>query len=508
MFRYLIVFFLILLTDFSFGQIVVLTQTHSDARIDLDRKAFLGLGNTSLSSDGYAHDFTLPAKTDPCQQITGISVDISITNYTHIGPCPNYETYYNLFYGCDSYSGGATCLEANLLAQPNFPPNTSPPIFNFGSTLGFDFGGNLSVDIIPVSNAGCNAVANGSIIYEYTITVTVTVTVTPKPAAVVTNAAICSGETYNWAVNNVTYTTEQLGLSIPGVGCTSDEILNLTITNQPIQPTLSCYETATFNASTCSWEVTGTQPVQPPVVDCWDNFVFNTTTCVWDNTGVQPGNIIEEYLELCEGNTLTLQAQTNLSNPSYVWSTGENSDEIIIDAAGTFSVYITDGVCSIETRIFNIELLETPIIQSVVSDGNDFIVTTSNIGYFSYSLDGNIFQTSNIFYNVEGGLYTIYVKQSDCINGVTIQHLHFYIPKFFTPNNDGAHDTFGLTGIEYYDSSQVSIFNRYGKLIKFSQNGPFSWDGTFNNVQLPSDDYWYVIIINNQKFNGHFSLKR
>jgi hypothetical protein len=65
MFRYLIVLFLILLADFSFGQIVLI-QTHSDATIGIDRKAWNGLGNISSHSDGYAHDFTLPARTNSC----------------------------------------------------------------------------------------------------------------------------------------------------------------------------------------------------------------------------------------------------------------------------------------------------------------------------------------------------------------------------------------------------------------------------------------------------------
>ncbi len=188
MHRYFTVFFLILATDFSFGQVFTLTQTHANATIGLDRKAWAGLGNTLNHSDGYAHDFTLPARTNPCQQIASISVVINLTGYTYIGPCPHGPLYYNLFYGCGTYSGGATCLPAtNLIAEPNFPPNTSPPPFNFGNPLGGpinpnivpDFGGNLSVDIIPVSNPGCNAVANGQISYQYTITVTVTVTQAP-----------------------------------------------------------------------------------------------------------------------------------------------------------------------------------------------------------------------------------------------------------------------------------------------------------------------------------------
>ena len=97
--------------------------------------------------------------------------------------------------------------------------------------------------------------------------------------------------------------------------------------------------------------------------------------------------------------------------------------------------------------------------------------------------------------------------ERNCPEIDTKTHLHFYIPKYFTPNNDGVNDTFSLSGIEFYAASQVSIFNRYGKLVKYSENSPFSWDGTFNSAQLPSDDYWYVIVIDGQKLNGHFTLK-
>jgi gliding motility-associated-like protein len=494
MFKHLIVLFLILQTNFSFGQIVVLpTQTQTDATIGLDRKAFLGLGNTSASSDGYAHDFTLPARTNPCEQITGIRVDINLTSYTNIGGCPHPTLYYNLFYGCTSYAGGATCLPATaLLAEPNYAPNTSPPPFIFGSPWGIpvnpnivpDFGDNLSVDIIPVSNPGCNAIANGNISYEYTITVTVTVTDTTPPQPPVVDC---------WDIfvyNTTTCVWNNIG------------------TQDPMPAVVNCWDNFVFNSGTCSWDNAGTQNPISAVVNCWDNFVFNTTTCIWDNTGTQPGNITEENLELCKDSTLTLQTQTNMSNPSYAWSTGAITNNITINSAGAFTVDITGSVCSFETKNFNVTLLETPIIENVISDGNNIIITTSNTGDFIYSLDGNVYQSSNLFSNVDGGLYNIFVKQQNCISTISMEYLHFYIPKFFTPNNDGIKDRFSLAGIEVYSSSEVSIFNRYGKLLKFSKNSAFSWDGIFRGENLPSDDYWYVIIIEGKRFTGHLTLKR
>jgi hypothetical protein len=58
--------------------------------------------------------------------------------------------------------------------------------------------------------------------------------------------------------------------------------------SQPAQPSIECWETATFNNTTCSWDVTGSQPEQPTLQNCWDNYQFNLTTCSWENMGSQP----------------------------------------------------------------------------------------------------------------------------------------------------------------------------------------------------------------------------
>jgi gliding motility-associated-like protein len=173
MVRYLIVLFLILFTNFSFSQrTVILTQTQNDATKGIDRKAWQGLGNVILHSDGYANDFTLPARINPCEKITNVKVDVIFSGYTKVGTCPHFETYFNIFYGCTTYAGGATCPLANVISETPYPVNTNPATRNFA--IG-DFGGNLSVDIIPVSNPGCNPVTNGELTHNFTTTVTVTI---------------------------------------------------------------------------------------------------------------------------------------------------------------------------------------------------------------------------------------------------------------------------------------------------------------------------------------------
>ena len=55
----------------------------------------------------------------------------------------------------------------------------------------------------------------------------------------------------------------------------------------PAEPTTACYETATFNTTTCMWDVTGEQPAEPATA-CYETATFNGTTCMWDVSGEQP----------------------------------------------------------------------------------------------------------------------------------------------------------------------------------------------------------------------------
>ena len=197
-----------------------------------------------------------------------------------------------------------------------------------------------------------------------------------------------------------------------------------------------------------------------------------------------------------------------MDNVTYLWNNGAITSEINVDESGIYTVEVTnnEGCSSIKT--ITLTQIDAPIIESISSEGSSIIVITLNTGDFEYSLDGNIYQSSNIFSEIEGGLYTIYVREINGCGIVTQDILHFVIPKFFTPNGDNTNDTFNLKGIEYFSTSEVYIFDRYGKLIKSNKNSSFAWDGTFNNRSLPTSDYWYIIKIDDTEFRGHFTLKR
>ena len=137
----------------------------------------------------------------------------------------------------------------------------------------------------------------------------------------------------------------------------------------------------------------------------------------------------------------------------------------------------------------------------VLNHGNYF--TQSN-GNGTPLQAGDIISSSQTIY-----IYNETVCDSNESNfTVTIIIEDYFIPKYFTPNNDGKHDYWNVTDINN-SINNIAIYNRYGKLIKFLLPNSQGWDGTLNGKLLPVDSYWYKIILNDRTaIKGYFALKR
>ncbi|MDL5510971.1 T9SS type B sorting domain-containing protein [Arenibacter sp. M-2] len=216
--------------------------------------------------------------------------------------------------------------------------------------------------------------------------------------------------------------------------------------------------------------------------------------------------VSDETLSFCENTTTTLSAK--ISNMAYEWNTGETTESINVTAPGIYTVKVTNanGCSSIKT--ISLQQIDAPKIQTAVSEEYTISILTENSGEFEFSLDGFNYQNANVFNNTEGGLYTLYVRERNNCGIATLAYIHLVIPKFFTPNGDGINDLFKINGLEKFNFSKMSLFDRYGNLIKTSLNSPFEWDGTFNGKSLPASDYWFQITINDTIKKGHFTLKR
>ncbi len=316
---------------------------------------------------------------------------------------------------------------------------------------------------------------------------------------------------------------------------TFSDIFQVIINQAPAQPNLECWETATFNDNTCSWEISGTQPPQPTNLECWEvtffndatcswevsgmqpeaptdllcwqSTTFNNETCQWEITGTQPIESRDVFINLCQDEIIELEVESDIVNPEYMWNSGEETESINVNSAGVYVVEVTNG-CLTEIITFTVNEIIPPVIETIESDGSSIIVNLLTEGDYQYSVDGVNFQSCNVFNNQPSRLYTVFVRSIECDFEVSQEHLHFFIPKFMTPNNDGVNDFFSINALEFFPSSKVFIFDRYGKLLFSAINRNINWDGTFNSEDLPTSDYWYLIEIGGQQLRGHFALKR
>ena len=198
--------------------------------------------------------------------------------------------------------------------------------------------------------------------------------------------------------------------------------------------------------------------------------------------------------------------------PSLVSGTGIFDPSI--DTAGIYTYTVTNGACVSDTSEVNVIITNvTPISDYEIKikefSGNNSleVIINSNLEY-EFSLDGINYQSSNMFNNLAGGDYTVYVQEVDGCGILETMASILDYPKFFTPNNDGFNDVWNLKGRTNKNYS-IYIYDRYGKLLKKLTSPESSWDGTYNGRQLPSNDYWFkVVFIDGIEKIGHFTLKR
>ncbi|WP_223548189.1 T9SS type B sorting domain-containing protein [Aestuariivivens sp. NBU2969] len=260
--------------------------------------------------------------------------------------------------------------------------------------------------------------------------------------------------------------------------CIGIEPLNL-IVNQVTKPSINDNYYVCLN-----------KPDIPTIIDAGSNYDYYEWKMIENDSIIETNSVVSIFKT---GNySLTVYSESN----GLVCSRGQNFVITASNVATITAIEVTD-----------------------MSQNNVITVNVTGEGTYEYALyDENSefiyrnFQTSNSFENVGPGIYTLHVKdtKNDC---GTINNLVSVIgfPRFFTPNNDGNNDTWRVHGISnmFQPNSKIIIFNRFGKLIKQLNPLDEGWDGTLNGKELPTDDYWFVVTLQDGRvFKSHFTLKR
>jgi gliding motility-associated-like protein len=63
----------------------------------------------------------------------------------------------------------------------------------------------------------------------------------------------------------------------------------------------------------------------------------------------------------------------------------------------------------------------------------------------------------------------------------------------FTPNGDGRNDKWSVPGLRFYEGARISVFDKDGDRLFYTEIPDQGWDGTFNGKELPIGSYFWVI---------------
>ena len=212
---------------------------------------------------------------------------------------------------------------------------------------------------------------------------------------------------------------------------------------------------------------------------------------------------------------MELSAQTGFS--TYSWNTNpqQNSPTIKVNQAGSYSVTITDINGCTKTKKFTvissgIATITGATVNDFAGNKNAVLIEYTGVGNYEFSLDGTYFQDNPLFTGIGAGNYLAYSRDKNGC-GLSAPYSIYVLdyPRFFTPNGDGYNDDWKIKNLDLFPKSVITIFNRYGKLLKELNSINPSWNGIYLGNELPADDYWFYLNFGDGKIiKGHFSLKR
>ncbi|REC47725.1 choice-of-anchor L domain-containing protein [Chryseobacterium pennipullorum] len=482
-----------------------------------------------------------------------------ITNTTSYSPPGNQTIYVRVSNGGCTYVVSLQLLRTAVTTltiaapqvitctTPQVTINASASVVPPGSTIAWTTTGGTIVSggntLSPVVSAGgvytltvTNVSQPGNLSCTYTSDVNVQEDKVKPVAALVSSVTrICEGEsltltasggvTYNWGngltgngstqVVSPTSTTVYTVYAVGANGCISATAATVTVQVGPpvagiaASKTKICAgESVTLTATggiTYNWVgLTGngnTQVVTPTATTEYSVFALGGNGCssvVAAKITIEVVPAIVSTLEdvfACAGDHATLDAGAGL-NYTYLWNTGATTQTITTNVAGTYTVTISNGVCS---SVFSAQLInpELPQFTDVVYNNHILTLTASNPtnGILEYSIDGGVtWQGSNVFYNIlNNTMYHLMVRVKDAKCGTSLNYFTLVITNVITPNMDGVNDTIDFSGISGYNNFAASIFDRYGAEVFKASKNEVIWRGSAKGINLPTGTYWYRI---------------
>jgi len=274
--------------------------------------------------------------------------------------------------------------------------------------------------------------------------------------------------TWSPAINNTETTTYTFtpDTTKPGQACAVNQKMEITV-NPLVTPTF------TQVAAICNGAILAALPTTS------NNGVTGTWSPAMDNTLTTTYTFTPDTSETC-ADLLTL--------------------EIVVNN-------IVNSINSIKVKV--------NLVSSSFDDNQSIeVIASGGTAPYEYRLENGPWQDSPIFNYRTDSFYVVFVREKTACNNQPATSLQVINhPVFFTPNNDGFNDIWNIKGLEVQPEAQITIYDRYGKIITIYKPTSPGWDGLYNGKKMPSNDYWFTIEYLDTEnipkvFRSHFSLIR
>jgi gliding motility-associated-like protein len=203
-------------------------------------------------------------------------------------------------------------------------------------------------------------------------------------------------------------------------------------------------------------------------------------------------------ITICDATPIAVQ--DSLPGIDYLWSTGENGTSITVDAAGTYTVQVTDGNCPLSDTIV-VALGPTVAFGMPVDTAVDLcampqVVLNARPDPANADVAWSTGDTTAFLWVDAAGSYSIHGTAPGYCPGmadIAVTDLcgsPLYAPNSFTPNGDGINDKWRPVWNGNADATlEWTVFDRWGQVL-FTSTGPDSaWDGNAAGQPVPIGTY-------------------
>jgi gliding motility-associated-like protein len=222
-------------------------------------------------------------------------------------------------------------------------------------------------------------------------------------------------------------------------------------------------------------------------------------------TGSTPPNITASPVSICPGEPSTLSIAGAYTSVS--WNNGASGNSVAVSQPGTYSVNATDANgCPVSDEI---TLGQRPTPQVVVSaekpviaPGESVQLTASGADTYAWTPVESLNDAAianpvatpaaTTLYTVTGTLTGGCAAEADITITVDGSMILINPAVAFSPNGDGANETWTIDGVESYSDCTLSVFDGRGRRIYQKKGYTNDWDGTYQSKPVPDGTYYYV----------------